>query len=337
MVRKGLLLCWLCLPVGAQLLPQFGQERVGISTVTALKLLGSPRSAALVNATVAMPDGVQVWLNPALAAELAPDYAFGVFSQRLVADIWYHALSLGGHLWRQGTWVLGVAGMVVPPIEETTEFRPYGTGRQIRFGHWNAGLTYGHRFTEQFAAGVSLRYVREQWSEARLEGLVWDAGTLYWTGIGSVRLAVSVSHFGLPLRASGSVATFRAGDFLAGQRSDFQGFAPPTVFRIGVAGEVLQSERQRWSWMAAVEHPSDQAESYALASEYAVRFSAAFPAELMLRAGLRAPAAERWALGVGCRIPVAPFLLQVDYAFSLLTPAGGLHRIGCSVEPLVLP
>ncbi|MEN3027109.1 MAG: hypothetical protein ABDH31_05300 [Chlorobiota bacterium] len=317
-----------------QVFPRFGEERVGISTAVALRLLGSARSAALVGATTALPDGITVSPNPATAVELAAPYAVGVVFQRFVADIVHSSLAVGFRPWSAGMVVLTASALGLPPIEETTEYRPYGTGRQFRFGHWNAGIAYAHRFTDQFAAGATVRYVREQWAEATLEGLVWDAGTLYWTGIGSLRLAVAVSQFGLPLRARGSIAAVEP----VGNRSaDFREFAPPTVFRIGMAGELIQREDQRWTWMLSLEHPSDDVESYAVASEYVVRFSAAFPAELMVRAGLRARAAEWWGAGIGFRLPVPPVMWQLDYALAARAPVGLVHRLGLSIESFRLP
>ncbi|MCS7169533.1 MAG: hypothetical protein NZ949_02795, partial [Candidatus Kapabacteria bacterium] len=155
-----------------------------------------------------------------------------------------------------------------------------------------------------------------------------------WTGIGSVRFAVAVSHFGLPFHATGILPVIQQPMYTEGQRADFREFAPPTTFRIGIAGEVLHDDSQRWTWALSLEHPSDNAESYAVASEYAMRFSPAFPAELLLRAGLRARAAEWWGAGVGLQLPLAPITLQLDYALSTRFPLGLIHRIGCSIESL---
>ncbi|GBD06333.1 hypothetical protein HRbin21_00121 [bacterium HR21] len=325
--RALLLTAVLACPLLGQILPRFGEERVGSSAASALKALGSARSAGLVSATTALPEPGSVWLNPAVAAEQQGRYALVLASQRLIAEVWHHALCVGYRFWEPGTVALSFSVVSLPPIEETTEFRPYGTGRQFRFGQWTAALSYAHRFTEQFAAGVTLRYVQENWAEVTLRGITWDAGTFYWTGIGSLRLAVAVSHFGLPLRAVGPLPEQGA------PARDFREFAPPTVFRIGLAGELLHDALQRWTWVASVEHPSDQSESYAVGSEYAVRFSSAFPAELLVRAGLRAQAAQWWAVGVGVRLPLAPFTLQLDYALTAQPPFGLAHRFGCTVEP----
>ncbi len=317
----------LVMPATAQLLPRLGDERLGISAVTALKLLGDARSAGLVYATTALPGFGSLLINPAVAAEQQGRYAVALSSLRFIADIWHHTLCLGYRLWDPGVGAVSFSAVSVPPIDETTEFRPYGTGRQFRFGQWTVALSYAHRFTDQFAAGVTLRYVRESWAEVPLQGLAWDVGTFYWTGIGSLRVAVAVSHFGLPFRASAPAEQgWNAGGF--------REFAPPTVFRLGLGGEVLQDALQRWTWLMSIEHPSDYAESYALGSEYARRLWAAFPAELIVRAGLRARAAQWWAAGVGVRVPMAPLVLQVDYALTAQPPFGLLHRFGCVLEPL---
>ncbi len=334
-VLLGSLCLWMTLC--AQVLPRFGEERLGISTAVALQLLGSARDAALARAALAMPDVTGVWSNPALGGGPHGAYGLGLLSHRFVAELWYHAACFSYHIADPSTILVSASALVVPPIEETTEFRPYGTGRQVRFGHWTVGIGYAHQLTEQFTAGIALRYLHERWAEAVLQGLLWDAGTLYWTGIGSLRLAVAISHFGFPLKGRGTVSVRRPPTYVEEPHQGFQEFAPPTVVRLGAAGEVVQTQAQRWSWMVAIEHPSDAAESYALASEYAFRFSAAFPAELSLRAGLRAYARQWWSAGVGIALPVSPLKIRLDWALSAQKPLGLVWYLGCVLEPLQLP
>lgn len=324
-------------PLCAQVLPRFGEERIGISTAVALQLLGSAHDAALARATLAMPELASVWVNPAVSAGYKGLYGLALLSHRFVAELWYHAACFGYRIADPSTVVVSASALLAPPIEETTEFRPYGTGRQFRFGHWTFGVAYAHRLTEQFAAGIALRYLHERWAEATLGALLWDAGTLYWTGIGSLRLAVAISHFGFPLRGRGSVPARRPPAYAEEYRQDFQDFAPPTIVRLGAAGELLQTETQRWSWMVAIEHPSDAAESYALATEYALRFSPAFPAEFSLQGGLRAYTQQWWSAGIGVAVPVSPVRIRLDWAVSAREPVGLVWYVGCVLEPLQLP
>jgi hypothetical protein len=329
---RRLLLLLVCVPLQAQLLPQFGSERVGIALATALKLAQGARSAGLNAVAVALPQGGAVWLNPALVAEL-PEYSAEFSTLRFVADIAVHTAYGGVRLGELGSAALSAAVLALPPIPETTEFQPYGTGRQWHFGHWNIGLSYARRLTEQFSAGVTLRYIREQWAEARLEGIAWDAGTLYWTGFGTLRFAVVVSAYGAPLQAQGQL---QQPVVLPGTPQGFRSFAPPTVFRIGVGGELFNSPVQRLSLLGQLDHPSDNAESYALAAEYAVRFSEAFPAMLSLRCGIRFNAPERWSVGAGVAVPF-PVQVELDYALAWHSPLGAVHRIGLQVLPPAVP
>jgi hypothetical protein len=93
---------------------------------------------------------------------------------------------------------------------------------------------------------------------------------------------------------------------------------------------------QRLSLLGQLDHPSDNAESYALAAEYAVRFSEAFPAMLSLRCGIRFNAPERWSVGAGVAVPF-PVQVELDYALAWHSPLGAVHRIGLQVLPPAVP
>ena len=76
-----------------------------------------------------------------------------------------------------------IANLNAGSIKVTTEFRPFGTGETINFGTSAFSLGYARQFTEQFSAGLTVRYLHEQAGTMRLNGILFDAGTFYKTGL----------------------------------------------------------------------------------------------------------------------------------------------------------
>lgn len=310
-------------PATAQVLPAFGSERAGISIVSALKVGVGARPAALGDAFAAIADdaGAVFW-NPAGVAVVKGNRV-GLHAGRLYGDIEQYAASGILHLSEEAHLGVSLSRVGVPDMPVTTETNPYGTGEMFRWNSTAVGITYSHRFTDQFTAGATVRYASEVVGTTIISGTVLDIGTLYYTGLGTTRFAVAVSNFGGQMKPSGAVPSVGGTPV-----SSFQEYAPPTVFRIGIASELVDQEAARWTVAGQLDHPADNAESYTLATEYALRFSEGFPAWLTVRGSYMAASAERsWALGAGVALPAADMPLQVDYAASDYAFLGIVHRL----------
>jgi hypothetical protein len=107
-------------------------------------------------------------------------------------------------------------------------------------------FSYSRRMTDQFSFGGTIRYVEETLDKLKMRGFMIDLGTLYWTGLGSTRFAVTVTNFGNQMAPDGEVV-------LVGKRkvSEWQAFSPPTTFRIGFALNHIRQKNTNYNFFPA--------------------------------------------------------------------------------------
>ena len=319
------------MPTNAQVLPAFGDERAGISLASSLKIGVGARATGMGETVVSViDDATAVYWNPAGMTQKAKHQL--AFSQTM----WFGGLD---HQSAQGIYRvddesaigIGFSTLSSGMIAVTTEFKPFGSGEFINFSSTAFSVAYARQFTEQFSAGVTMRYLHENAGSLRMSGVLFDAGTFYKTGLGTSRFAVAVSNFGGKLSPNGTVnIAGTAPNFNGGTTSAFQSFDPPINFRIGFAMEPIIDSMQRWTVALQLNHPNDNAENYSIGSEYAVMFSEAFPAEVLIRAGYKIGSdQERFSGGAGFHIPISgrDYELRLDYAYSDYSSLGGIHRI----------
>jgi hypothetical protein len=314
----------------AQIFPAFGGERTGVSLASALKIGAGARAAAMGEAVVAITDdATSVYWNPAGMTQINKNQASFTFTR------WFGGLDHqnASAIWRiddESALGLGMNLLSAGNIPVTTEFKPMGTGQTFTYRALALGLSYARQFTEQFSAGLTVRYLDEMYGVAGLKGLLFDAGTYYKTGLGTSRFAVAVSNFGSKLSPTGLMPTGgTAPNFNGGSNSSFQSFDPPINFRIGFAMDPILDEEERLTMALQLNHPNDNSENYAVGAEYSRRFTEAFPARLLLRAGYKINTnEENFSMGGGMHIPVSgnEFILQVEYAYANFSTLGGIHR-----------
>ena len=198
----------------------------------------------------------------------------------------------------------------------TTEFQPYGTGEFFKFGDIAVGVTYSRKMTEQFSFGGTIRYLEETLDKLKMRGIMIDLGTYYWTGLGSTRFAVAITNFGNELSPDGKVVLFGKRE-----KSNWQSFSPPTMFRIGFAFEPYETEEHRVTTSIQLNHPNDNSENVSLGAEYSWRKM------LSLRAGYKINVDEQdFTFGAGVTLPVAIADVTVDYAYANFERLGSAHR-----------
>jgi long-subunit fatty acid transport protein len=221
----------------AQLFPVLGGQRAGISTAQFLKLGVGSRSSAMGDAFVAIAnDASALYWNPAGLVQFDQDQI--IFSHnQWVVDINHDFLGAVYHLDETNTFGVALTSLSMEDMKVTTEFAPFGTGEYFSFGDIALAVTYSRKMTDQFSFGGTIRYIEETLDKLKMRGIMMDFGTYYWTGLGTTRFAVTVSNFGNQLAPDGQVV-------LVGKRekSDWQSFSPPTIFRIGFAFEPYQNE-----------------------------------------------------------------------------------------------
>lgn len=318
-------------PVSAQLLPNLGGQRVGISAFQFLKIGVSARGVAMGESFSAVADDASaLFYNPA-GLVMAADNQVLASHTEYVADLQHEFLGVSYHLSENDVVGVSFISLHTDDMQVTTETQPFGTGQTFSFGDLALGLTYSRKMTDQFSFGATVRYAEETLDMLTMRAFLVDLGTYYWTGLGSVRFAVVISNFGGDVSPAGSV-TGLDGKVM----STFQSFSPPTIFRLGVAFDPISGEEHRLTGSFQLNHPNDNAEHVRLGVEYGWRRM------FFVRAGIKRTlrqqllgedqtSAESWAAGMGVRLPLGLSSVSADYAYSDFAQLGSIHRISIAL------
>jgi hypothetical protein len=170
--------------------------------------------------------------------------------------------------------------------------------------------------TDKFSFGLTIKYVEETLAELKMRDTLLDISTYYHTKFGSSRFSVSVTNFGGQLTPEGSF-TRRDGTTF----NSFQSFTPPTIFRFGLAMEIIDNEQSRLTTAVQLNHPNDNSENLNFGGEYWWRQTVA------LRAGYKLNVEEQsYTLGSGLNLRYADFGLRLDYAFADFGRLGNVNQ-----------
>jgi hypothetical protein len=233
-----------------------------------------------------------------------------------VVDINHDFIGAVYHLDATNAFGVAMTSLYTNDMPVTTEFAPFGTGEYFKYQDLAFAVSYSRKMTDKFSFGGTVRYIEETLDKLKMRGVMIDLGTYYWTGLGTTRFAVSVSNFGNQLAPDGKVV-------LVGKRekSDWQSFSPPTIFRIGFAFEPYQSGDNRITTSVQLNHPNDNSENVSAGVEYSWKNI------VLLRGGYKFNADEQnYSFGFGVYIPIRIAECTVDYSFCNFTRLGNAQR-----------
>ncbi|MBP1691325.1 MAG: hypothetical protein H6Q32_677 [Bacteroidetes bacterium] len=318
--------CLVAHPAMAQLVPNLGGQRAGISAFQFLKIGVGARGVAMGEAFVAVADDASsLFWNPAGLAQSKENQVF-VAHTEYVAEIKHEYVGAMYHFSDVDAIGLSVTSLHMQDMEITTETQPLGTGRHFSFGDVGFGATYARKMTDQFSFGATVRYVEETLDLLKMRSVMVDLGTYYWTGLGSARFAVVISNFGADVAPTG---TTPAAD--GAEVNEFQSFSLPTLFKLGFAMEPLLSDDQRLTTSIQLNHPNDNAENVRVGVEYAWQNTFFVRGGIKRTIGQRFLAAdetseESFMLGAGFRVSTSVSTITADYAYADFGLLGALHR-----------
>ena len=218
------------------------------------------------------------------------------------------------------------AGLLGTRIDETSELQPFGTGRTFSYSDFITGLAYSRRWTDKLLVGFGAKYVHEDLGSEvggpTTSAFLFDVGSIYYLGLGSVRIATSLTNFGSALRPSGNYTSP-----YDGTTSQYDAFDPPLMFRYGVAFEPIENDTQRLTTALEVAQPADNEQLVKAGLEWM------FKNTLALRSGynLRADA-MKFSAGAGFSGTFGDYRGSLDYAYTDGGPLGAVHRISLGLR-----
>ena len=311
----------------SQLMPNLGEQRVGISSLSFLKIGAGARGVGMGETFVAVANDVSaLYWNPAGLTQFADDQVI-VSHTEYVLDIKHEFFGGAYHLSPSDVVGFSVTSLHMDEMKVTTTTQPFGTGEYFTFGDIALGLSYARSMTDQFSFGVTVKYIQETDGLLKMRGMLVDLGTYYWTGISSTRFAVVVSNFGANFAPTGEITL--ENDTTV---SKFQSFSPPTLFKFGIAWDPIDAEGQKLTTTIELNHPNDNSENFHIGVEYI------FNDWLAFRAGTKRTIEQQLfgedntgasdvTFGLGVTAPTPFAKITFDYAYANFNMLGNAHRI----------
>lgn len=324
--------CLALAPAGASAQSSLGGQRVGTSSGNFLRIGMGAKAAAMGEAFIAIADDPSaLYWNPAgMAGFLSREVLFSHTSWLTDVNIEYLAVVAPVPALADGVAGFQVAALWTE-LEETTELQPDGTGRDFTYSDLLVGVGYARYFTDKFACGLNVKFLREDLASDVGGGLVtaWlaDVGTMYHIGFRDLNFSVVIANFGPDLNPDeGYDRVTRTGGLPVIQESEYIGFAPPTTFKMGLSSTLYETEELRGVGSLEMNRPGDNAETLKLGGELLIRNMAS------VRLGYDTNADDmHLSGGLGFRLRRGERSGQVDYAFTHSESFGRIDRLSLSV------
>lgn len=312
-----------CSELSAQLFPNLGGQRAGISSFTFLKNDVSPRAIALGGAITTMKgDAYSSHWNPATMTE-SGSHNFAVSTRMYALGINHSYASANFRLTENDYIGISVNNLSSGQMPIRTEFMPGGTGETFSANSMALGLSYAKALTYKFSAGLSARYIEEKIDMFVSRAFVIDLGFIYKTDFKDLRFGVFLQNFGGNTFARGNYENFS----FINKSFTATGYPTPTVFKFGASIVPLKTELHSISVAAEFNHPNDNASNLRFGTEYS------FQEILFLRAGywLNLPGQTIPTAGLGFRFVIKDQIINLNYAFASSNAFGINHNIGIAI------
>lgn len=311
-------------PAAAQF--RLGSQRAGTSSVSFLKIGVGARATGFGEAFVAVAnDASAIYWNPAGIASVVRQEVM-LSHVEWPADIRYEHLVWVVPVQKFGGSFAFQFGSLQTELEETTELEPFGTGRQFFFSDVVVGAVYGRRWTDKLLIGAGLKYVREDNGSdvggPITNGVLFDLGSIYYLGYGSVRIATALTNFGAALKPGGNFVSSRTGEV-----RDYDAFDPPILFRYGVAFEPIESQHQRLTTSIEIAQPADNSQRIKTGLEWS------WQQRFALRTGYNWNAdAMKLSAGAGVYFAIGQAHGSFDYAYTDGDLLGAVNRLSLGMR-----
>lgn len=318
----------LLLPLGtlSQVLPNFGGERAGLSSLSFLKNDMSIRSLALGGSSVALSgDGYSIINNPAALVDLE-NTTYTISNLFLGGGVNQSFVSASYPLKdKVSNLSFSLNSLNSGAMEERTEFMPMGTGRQVFVTNLAVGATYARQLSDLFSAGVTVKYIYEGIANYQNSTATVDVAFLYNTDYKDLKFAVMIQNFGGNSSLNSSEAipvTFNRNTGIG-----LDANTVPTVFKLGLSITPYKTDMHSLTPSLQLNHPNDNAENYRLGLEYNLK--ELFFARAGYRISVKHQHIPTFGFGVRTRLGGLPF--TIDYAANPTNFLGMQHGIGLQI------
>lgn len=309
----------------AQLFPNLGGQRAGVSALSFLKNDMSPRSLGLGGASLAIDgDNYSIMNNP---ASLTDTKGWGFSSSNMVlgADINQTFFSVTKTDNNLQTFGLSINTLNAGAMEVRTELQPNGTGEYFYASDLAVGLTFSKMLSDNFTLGVTGKYIYEQLAQYHNHTAAVDLAFRYNTDYKDLKFAVMVQNFSSNSTIKG---TFLPNAFNRDTVLSLDKYSVPTAFMMGFSLIPWKKDNQSLLFAMQLNHPNDNAENLRFGLEYN------YMKLLFIRMGYKVNVKGQNLpnFGVGYRTRIGRHPLYVDYAVQPTNYFGFQHCFGLQFQ-----
>jgi hypothetical protein len=249
-------------------------DRAGSVGALFLKLGMSPRAAAMGNTYLGISDDITgLFLNPVSIVHLE-GYAFFFSELEYLVDTRAFAgaisfpmeSSIGGRLAVHYTGFYSGDMTMTTPKDIDGEM----TNRNFSWNELALGVAYARAFTDKFAIGAGVKYVRTDVADFYSQTVAFDVGTIYKTGFRNLRLGMSATNFGPDMKFKGKYSnTYISSIWQVSIPEKFGDYPLPISFQVGIADDIYSQDKLRVTGAIDYSHPNDLAERVHVGAEFA--------------------------------------------------------------------
>lgn len=283
-------------------------KKTGTAGFSFLQIPASARTAALGEASIALSDinSDAVFQNPAALGFSANTHYLSTSYSPWFADIKNYALS---YSYKSLYGVIGIGAIIMDYGSMPRTI--VGGGQKVfeKIGSFDAnsmalGLSYSKKLTDKFSFGVTFKYVQEKIDVYKASNVLFDGGVIYYTGLSSLRIAMSIQNFGVDSK------------FINDE------FKMPALLRLGAAAEVIgdMDSEYRLTLILEALHPNDADERLNIGGEFSWYNMISF------RGGYKFfYDEESYSVGLGIN-PKLSYPINFDFAYSDYGNLGNVTR-----------
>jgi hypothetical protein len=307
----------------AQVLPNFGGQRAGLSTLSFLKNDMDPRLFAMSGAGVALPgNGFSAANNPAGLAGLKQSN-FALSNLFIGGGINQSFAAINFKLNNNGVLGISCNSLNAGNMKVRTEFQPDGTGEYYFVSNTAVGLSYGLELSEMFAFGGTVNVIYETMAGYKNSAIGVDLGFLYKTDFRNLQFAVCLKNFGGNTSLSGSKmpVTYNRKGIQLDQNT------LPTIFELGMSMQAWQKGKHNLVGVLELNHPNDNAENIRIAAEY--KFADLLTTRLGYKIGVKGQSYPTFGLAIKLS-KAKP--MQFHYGVNPANNLGTLQIVGLSSD-----
>lgn len=283
------------------------------STATAgfvfLEVPVTARTAALGEASLALSNvnAAAVFTNPGALGFTTQSHSFTASYAPWLADIKNYASSYSVKT-DAGVFGIGLVAFdygTIPRTVVASGQKVFDVTGTYTAGSTAVGVTYARMLTQEFSFGTTIKYAEERIDTYRASNILFDGGILYYTGLGSFRIAAAIQNFGVNTK------------FINDE------FKMPAVLKMGVAAEIIDDKEAGYRITLTGEalHPNDNNERVNVGMEIA------WNELLSLRSGYKFfYDEESYSFGFGLN-PQFTVPIDIDFAYADYGRLGTVSRM----------